>query len=54
MIEAYDELELEDLSQDAQRVLALNDANGTFLVEEPEADKPLGRRIWDYLELDKN
>ncbi len=55
MIEAYDALELEDLSRDAQRVLALNEANGTFdnLDEEPEI-KPLGRKIWDYLELDEN
>jgi outer membrane protein assembly factor BamD len=54
MIEAYDALELEDLSNDAQRVLALNDAKGTFQLDEPEEVKPLGRRIWDYLELDKN
>jgi outer membrane protein assembly factor BamD len=54
MIEAYDALELEDLSKDAQRVLALNDAKGTFQMDEPEEVKPLGRRIWDYLELDVN
>ncbi len=54
MIEAYDALGLEDLSKDTQRVLALNEANGTFKGLEEPAVKPLGRRLWDYLELDKN
>ncbi len=54
MIEAYDALEMEELSKDAQRVLALNDAQGTFQMDEPEEVKPLGRQLWDYLELDKN
>jgi outer membrane protein assembly factor BamD len=54
MIEAYDKMGLETLSNDAQRVLALNRQKGTFDIPgEPEV-KPLSRKIWDYLELDKN
>jgi outer membrane protein assembly factor BamD len=54
MIEAYDKMGQETLSKDAQRVLALNREKGTFLIQgEPEV-KPLSRKIWDFLELDKN
>ncbi len=56
MIEAYDRLGLEQLSRDARRVLALNEQQGKFdYIDEAEAGtKPLGRRIWEYLELDEN
>lgn len=56
MIEAYDKLGLDKLSADAQRVLAANIASGYFdnLEPAPGASKPVGRIIWDYLELDKN
>lgn len=56
MIQAYDKLGLDKLSADAQRVLAMNRAGGYFdrLEPDPEAKKPLGRVIWDYLELDQN
>ncbi len=54
MIEAYDKMGMETLSKDAQRVLALNRQNGTFNTPvEPEI-KPLSRKIWEYLELDRN
>lgn len=58
MIEAYDRLGLEALATDTRRVLALNESNGTLQQSAVEGyddgDKPLGRAIWDYLELDKN
>ena len=53
MIQAYDELGLEDLSADAERVLALNEAQGTF-AEPPQPEDTLLGRIWRFLELDKN
>jgi len=56
MIEAYDKLGLERLSADARRVLAVNEAKGKFdyLDEDDANSKPLGRKVWEYLELDKN
>jgi outer membrane protein assembly factor BamD len=55
MIEAYRELGLCNLESDANRVLELNDANGTFVfnISEPES-VTWGDWIWDNLELDKN
>ena len=56
MIDAYDELDLEQLSIDAKRVLAVNEAKGTLYYPEAEYDgeESLGRAIWEYMELDKN
>lgn len=56
MIEAYNKLGLDKLSADAARVLALNEAKGNFnyLNGDERTKKPLGRKIWDFLELDKN
>ncbi len=56
MIKAYDKLGLEKLAADAKRVLAANEATGKFdYLDEKDAEStPLGRKIWDYLELDKN
>ncbi|OOZ36937.1 outer membrane protein assembly factor BamD [Solemya velesiana gill symbiont] len=56
MIEAYDKLGLEQLSADAQRVLALNEAQSNFEVPTPklEEEPSIGRKLWDYLELDEN
>ena len=56
MIEAYNKLGLDELSADASRVLALNEAQGAFdyLKGDEHTKKPLGRKIWDFLELDKN
>lgn len=55
MKDAYRRLGKEDLAADAQRVIDLNDKEGRFVQEEikPE-DITLSRKIWDYLEFDKN
>jgi len=56
MIKAYDALGLEQLSNDAKRVLAMNEAAGNFAPprEDSGKEKSFGRKLWDYLELDKN
>ncbi|HEC17669.1 MAG TPA: outer membrane protein assembly factor BamD [Sedimenticola sp.] len=55
MIEAYDKLGLDELSADAKRVLALNEAKGSFdYLKGDGHDKPLGEKVWEFLELDKN
>lgn len=55
MIDAYGKLNLSDLQADAQRVLALNDAKGTFISNIPTPEeKTWGGWIWNTLELDKN
>lgn len=55
MIEAYDRLGKQQLAADARRVLELNRQAGRFIREErrPE-DATLLRKVWDYLELDRN
>jgi outer membrane protein assembly factor BamD len=55
MIEAYDRLGMEQLKTDTQRVLALNENNGS-LIEDPQeiAEKSLGAELWDFFELDEN
>lgn len=55
MIVAYERLGLEKLQTDAQRVLELNDAKGTFITDAPTpGEESLGQQIWDYLELEQN
>jgi outer membrane protein assembly factor BamD len=55
MIDAYERLGKDKLAADARRVLALNEQEGRFLSDEPEpGEVSLSRKIWDYLELDKN
>jgi outer membrane protein assembly factor BamD len=56
MVDAYDRLGLPQLSEDARRVLALNEERGTFLSgrEASEDEKSWTQQVWDYLELDKN
>jgi len=55
MIEAYDKLGMQDLANDSRRVLALNDAKGTFATDATlPAEKTWGKQIWDYMELDQN
>ena len=56
MIDAYQRLGKEELAHDAARVLALNEEAGRFLDEPPPSPEDLGltRKLWDYLELDKN
>ncbi len=56
MIQAYNKLGLDQLAADAQRVLALNEAEGHFdyLKPSPEDQKSTVEQVWDYLELDQN
>lgn len=54
LIEAYELMEMDDLAKDAQRVLALNKAKGTFQTVGGPSVTPLSRKIWDYVGLDKN
>jgi outer membrane protein assembly factor BamD len=55
MIDAYKRLGEDELAADAQRVLKLNREAGRFLPDDvPPSEVSLSRKIWDYLELDKN
>ena len=55
MVDAYHRLGEEDLAADAQRVLEINEKAGRFLPDTPDpGEVSLSRKIWDYLELDKN
>lgn len=55
MIVAYTKLGKADLVRDTYRVLKLNEENGVFAENMEELDeKSIGRKVWDYLELDKN
>jgi outer membrane protein assembly factor BamD len=55
MAQSYDKLELPQLADDARRVIALNEQQGTFVVETVKpSEKPWSQRVWDYLELDQN
>jgi outer membrane protein assembly factor BamD len=54
MIESYDRLGMEQLARDTQRVLALNREQGIFDEFETGAEKSFGRKIWDYIGLDRN
>lgn len=55
MVEAYGELGMEQLQNDAQRVLALNDEKGNFVEDvQKDSDQSLMGDIWQYLELDKD
>jgi outer membrane protein assembly factor BamD len=54
MAEAYRRLGLNNLREDAERVLALNREKGSFASDTPNPDEiSVGRQIWDYLELDQ-
>lgn len=55
MIEAYEKLGKDKLADAARRVLALNEQKGNFIEDPVELTEPtIGRKIWDYLELDQN
>ena len=55
MIDAYTKLGKDKLAEDTRRVLVLNDEKGNFSTDPLDLEEPsIGRRIWDYLELDKN
>jgi outer membrane protein assembly factor BamD len=55
MVDAYKRLEQDKLAADAERVLTLNREAGRFISDEtPPSELTLSRKVWDYLELDKN
>lgn len=55
MIDAYERLGYDQMAADVQRVLAINEKAGRFLPDGPSPDEVgLSRKLWDYLELDKN
>jgi len=55
MAEAYDKLEMPQLADDARRVLALNEQQGTFAADPIKIEeRPWSQQVWDYLELDQN
>jgi len=45
---------MNNLSADARLVLADNQNKGTLEIPETEVEDSYGRKIWDYLGLDKN
>ena len=52
---AYDEMGMDELAADARRVLAYNEERGTFAEFDAQVvEKTFGRKVWDFLELDKN
>lgn len=55
MIDAYTKLGMDKLADDTKRVLAMNEANGS-LIEDPQqlVEKPFGRKLWEFFELDEN
>ena len=56
LVEAYRGLGEKQLAADAQRVLDVNRKAGRFVADEqePPSQVSLGRKFWDYLQLDKN
>jgi outer membrane protein assembly factor BamD len=55
LIRAYRNMGLEGLSDDAQRVLALNEAKGNLaLPASEEEEESVGKEFWDFLDLDRN
>ncbi|WP_295389853.1 outer membrane protein assembly factor BamD [uncultured Thiodictyon sp.] len=55
LVEAYQALGEQKLAADAQRVLDVNRKAGRFISDEPApGEVSLGRKFWDYLELDRN
>jgi outer membrane protein assembly factor BamD len=57
LIEAYEQLGYDQLAADAKQVLTLNREAQRFISDDdimPPDEISLGRRVWDYLGLDKN
>ncbi len=55
LIDAYRRLGEDRLAADAERVLVMNREAGRFISDEPAPGEiSLGRKVWDYLGLDKN
>ncbi len=55
LVAAYDALGEKKLAADAQRVLDVNRKAGRFVSDEPApGEVSLSRKLWDYLQLDRN
>ena len=55
LVAAYDEMGMDNLAADTRRVLAYNEERGTFAEFDAQVvEKTFGRKVWDFLELDKN
>ncbi len=54
LIKSYEQLGLTKLAEDSRRVYALNEHSGAFLPEPDPSLRPLGRKIWDAIGLDRN
>lgn len=55
MVEAYTRLGMQDLADDAKRVLALNLESDAIIPDPQEMrEKSWGRQLWDVLEMDSN
>ncbi|WP_295583727.1 outer membrane protein assembly factor BamD [uncultured Lamprocystis sp.] len=55
LVAAYEALGEKKLAADAQRVLDVNRKAGRFVSDEPApGEVSLGRKFWDYLQLDQN
>jgi len=55
MAQAYDKLEMPQLADDARRVLALNEQQGSFAAAPIKVEeKAWSQKVWDYLEFDQN
>ena len=55
MIEAYNELDMPRLAEDAQRVLAYNEERGNFIPDPRDLEeKSWSQALWDYMGLDEN
>ncbi|MCP4288995.1 MAG: outer membrane protein assembly factor BamD [Gammaproteobacteria bacterium] len=51
---AYEKLGMDNLAEDARRVLADNQARGTLDIPEVEVEESYGSKVWEFLEMDKN
>lgn len=55
MAEAYKKLDMPELAEDAERVLAINDEQGNFAQDDVDkANRGFLRRFWDWTGLDRN
>ncbi len=55
MVAAYTELGMDELTNDARRVLALNEQQGNFIEDPFKVGKlSLGEEIWNFMGLDEN
>ncbi|MCP4992415.1 MAG: outer membrane protein assembly factor BamD [Gammaproteobacteria bacterium] len=54
LVASYEKLGLEELSLDAARVYAINEASGNFIIPDPDAGDEISvvKKVWNYLEFD--